>query len=170
MGMQALLSPKGARILLTIRAMTKMGPWMLTHIDHLDSRSEQCQICDTPIRNVWVMEKQTEPKEVWRIGSDCGPKLEQMSEELWSLCIRPFERCLEHLRTLQRIEDCERDYPHLRPAGISPGWVDSRRTKIARGPTKREQLVIGSEISRAEQRYRRSIAQCVQAIASTVQP
>src|SRR5438105_863367 len=45
----------------------------------LEGRDEKCQRCSTRIKNVWVMEKQTEPKETQRIGSCCGPKLEELS-------------------------------------------------------------------------------------------
>lgn len=71
--------------MLTIRAMARMGPWLLSHLDVLDGLDEHCQRCGEPIRYVHVMtlHEGTSSAETWRIGSTCGPLLEGMSDALW---------------------------------------------------------------------------------------
>lgn len=142
--------------MLTIRAMAEMGLWTLTHIDVLDSRNEGCQRCKTRIRYVWVMEKQTEPKETWRIGSECGPNLEQMSQQLWDTSSAPFKTSVRHLATLERLVKWERNFPECRPYDL--GWAEQQLAKIAAGGlTKHQQRVLGHHISQAEKKFRTAL-------------
>ena len=145
------------RVVLTIRAMAEMGPWVLQQIDVLDGRVEQCQRCSTWIKNVWVMEKQTEPKETRRIGSECGPKLEAMSEELWEIGAQPFKRSLRHLSTLERLVDLEQRLPHMAPESYVLGWAAEQRLALARGLTPHQRLVMGSQVNRAWEAWSASI-------------
>jgi hypothetical protein len=138
--------------------MAEMGPWILTRIDVLDRRSENCQRCGTSIRYVWVMEKQTEPKEVWRIGSECGPTLEQVSQLLWETTTKPFKGSVRHMATLERLAEWERDYPDCRPPHYELGWAESQRATIAAGGlTPHQRRVLGSHISRAEKSYKAAL-------------
>jgi hypothetical protein len=71
--------------MLSISAMVQMGPWICTGIDVNVARDEKCERCGRWIRYVWKMELQLPaPKRHWRIGSECGPLLEHLSDELWS--------------------------------------------------------------------------------------
>jgi hypothetical protein len=140
--------------MLTIRAMAQMGPWILTQVDVLDGRVERCQRCDERIRYVWVMEKQTEPKETWRIGSDCGPALEQVSQELWDQETKPFETSRRHFVALERLAGYERDYPGLRPPRYVLGWAAEQMRLLGDGIiTPHQRRVMGSRISQATRNY-----------------
>lgn len=141
--------------------MAEMGPWILTHIDVRDRvGDEHCQRCREPLRYVWVMEKQTEPKETCRIGSKCGPTLEMVSKELWDTTTAPFHRSLDHLLTLEKLSVCERDYADCRPKDYELGWAEQQRTRIAAGGlTRHEQRVLGHHISQAEKKWKRSLFQ-----------
>lgn len=145
--------------MLTIRAMAEMGPWTLTGIDVLDRRDEQCQRCGTWIRYVWVMQKETIPKEVWRIGSECGPDLEEMVEDLWNQTTRPFKTSVRHVSTLEKLARWERDYAAYCPRDYQLGWAEQQRRRIAAGGlTDHERRVIGSHVSQANTAWQRSIA------------
>lgn len=144
--------------MLTIRAMAEMGPWILTLIEVLDGRHEQCQRCDTWIKWVWIMEKQTEPKETRRIGSECGPNLEDMSEELWQRTARPFKTCVRHVSTLEKLARWERELPMCCPAGYQLGWArQQQRVLAAGGLDDRQRRVIGRNVSQADQAWRAAI-------------
>jgi hypothetical protein len=144
--------------MLTIRAMAQMGPWTLTHVEVLDGRVERCQRCNERIRYVWVMEKQTEPKETWRIGSDCGPALEQVSEELWRQETKPFEISRRHVVALERLAGYERDYPELRPPRYELGWAASQLRALGDGViTPHQRRVMGSQISQATGNYKANL-------------
>jgi hypothetical protein len=140
--------------MLTIRAMAQMGPWLLNLIEHLDEGYEHCQRCETKIKWIWVMEKQTEPKERWRIGCECGPQLEDMCQELWDTVAKPFKNCIPHVRKLDRLLLCERDYPELCPSGYQLGWAEQQVARYAAGGlTARDRKLLGMQVSRNEKRY-----------------
>lgn len=144
--------------MLTIRAMAEMGPWLLDRIERLDDRYERCQRCAKRIKWIWVMEKQTEPKETWRIGCECGPQLEDMSQQLWDTVAKPFKNSVNHVRKLDRLAECERDYPQLRPAGYELGWAERQVARIAAGAlTTRERRAMGMQVSRNEKTYVASV-------------
>ena len=149
--------------MLTIRAMAEMGPWILDHIDVLDGRNERCQRCSTKIKYVWVMEKHTEPKETWRIGSECGPTLEAVSQELWDSTIKPFKLSLRHLTTLERLLKWERHLPDLAPAGYRLGWAVAQQAVLAGGLTPHQRRVMGSHVSHALTAWKISIRTAVEA-------
>lgn len=140
--------------MLTIRAMAEMGPWILTVIEVLDKRREQCARCGTTIRKVWVMEKQTEPKETWRIGSECGPNLEAMSEDLWQRTARPFKTSVAHIVTLEKLSRWELDPRSRWPEGYKRGWARELQQQISAGVlSARQRRVIGSAVSQAEKAW-----------------
>ena len=144
--------------MLTIRAMAEMGLWILDRIEVLDGRNEHCQRCDTKIKNVWVMEKQLEPVEVWRIGSECGPKLEELSRELWEANAAPFRRSLRHLVTLERIVQWEREHPQITPSSYRRGWAAEQQRATERVLTRQQRMVMGSQVSRALEAWKRALA------------
>lgn len=140
--------------MLTIRAMAEMGPWLLDRIERLDEGYEHCKRCDTKIKWIWVMEKQTEPKELWRIGCECGPQLEDMSQHLWDTVAKPFKTSIPHMRKLDRLLLCERDYPQLRPDSYQLGWAGHQVARYATGGlTTRDRKVLGMQVSRNEKTY-----------------
>ncbi len=144
--------------MLTIRAMAEMGPWLLDRIERLDRRSEKCQRCSTQIKWVWVMEKQTEPKEHWRIGCECGPQLEDMVQELWNTVAKPFKNSLNHVRKLDRLIRCETEFPQLRPEHYELGWAERQIAKIAAGGlTPRDRRVMGMQVSQNGKAYEASV-------------
>jgi hypothetical protein len=142
--------------MLTIRAMAEMGPWIFDHIHILDGLDERCQRCSTPIKNVWVMEMQTEPKVTQRIGSCCGPKLEELSAELWKTTTAPFALSLRHMQTLARILECEAQFPQLAPREYPVGWAAEQQRLLAKVLTKHERRVMGSRVSRARAAWQRA--------------
>jgi hypothetical protein len=135
--------------MLTIRAMAEMGPWLLDRIDVLEGRLERCRRCKTKIKNVWVMEKQTEPRETWRIGSECGPKLEALSQTMWDSVAAPFELSLRHLTTLERIVRWERDFPSRAPREFPLGWAAAQQRQMTSILTPHQRRVMGSRAGRA---------------------
>jgi len=143
---------------LTIRAMADMGLWVLDRIDVLDGRNERCQRCDTKIKNVWVMEKQSQPVEVWRIGSECGPQLEELSRELWDDKAAPFTRSLRHLVTLERIVKWEREYPKITPSGYRRGWAIEQQRAMEQVLSRQQRMVMGSQVSRALEAWKAALA------------
>jgi hypothetical protein len=102
---------------LTVKAMVAMGPWTLSHVDDLGARVGSCQRCSTKIRYVWVMllEQNGLPAEEWRIGSECGPRLEGMSQSLWDSGAELVERRLKlalRVAEAMRHPDFGRDVEH----------------------------------------------------------
>lgn len=139
--------------MLAIRAMAEMGPWILTVIEVLDGRREQCARCGTRIKNVWVMEKQTEPKERWRIGSECGPNLEAMSEDLWQRTTRPLKTSLDHVVTLDKLARWELDPRVPCPAGYMWGWARELQQQLAGNLSAGQRRAIGSAVSQANKAW-----------------
>jgi hypothetical protein len=93
--------------MLTIRAMVRFGPWTLTTIERVE-QLEHCQRCDTKIREVWVCEVDAHHnldglsgQSVWRIGSDCGPALMCVSDEVWH---RETKVVSQRLRAAKRLD------------------------------------------------------------------
>lgn len=149
--------------MLTIRTMAEMGPWMLDRIDVLTGRHERCQRCSTKIKYVWVMEKQTDPKDTWRIGSECGPTLEAVSQELWDSTTKPFKLSLRHLTTLERLAKWEHHLADMAPAGYQLGWAAAQRTALAAGLLPHQRRVMGSHVSQALTAWKISIRKHVAA-------
>lgn len=101
------------------------------------------------------MEKQIEPKEVWRIGSECGPKLELVSLEMWEKTAKPLNTSIDHLRTLERLAQWERKFSAFHPPHYQLGWADQQRAIIAAGElTPHERRVLGSHISSNARGYK----------------
>ena len=125
----------------------------MDHIERLHGRFERCRRCNTKIKWVWVMEKQTEPKQLWRIGNECGPQLEDMSQELWDTVAKPFERSIDHVYKLDRLAMYECDYPGYRPADYELGWAAEQVARLAAGITPNERRVMGSHVSQHEKAY-----------------
>src|SRR5215510_1687135 len=124
---------KDARILLTIRAMVDMGPWLLRDVDELEGRHEKCEVCGTRIKHVWVMEKQTAPRDVKRIGSECGPRLELMSATVWNEKTKQMRGSIRQLAALAKLDSCERAHPELRPKRYPLGWAAEQRCRVGAG-------------------------------------
>lgn len=76
--------------MLTISAMVSIGPWMVEAVER-DENWTRCERCKTPIKEIWVCSvaadyaglDKLKGQRVWRIGSECGPTLEEMSKEHW---------------------------------------------------------------------------------------
>lgn len=135
--------------MLTIRAMVEFGPWMLDHIDPLDSRSEACQRCGTAIKYVWVFHLTTTGEE-WRIGSECGPKLVEISKEVWGEKTKRFGKMLRALLRLRKVEELLAGRPDLEP---KQGWLRSQFEQIERGKmTDRELMILNSNCGQVERR------------------
>lgn len=68
--------------MLTIRAMVRVGPWVLETVER-DDEGTNCDRCDEPIKEIWTCTVDTDWKRLgtldgkrrWRIGSTCGPTL-----------------------------------------------------------------------------------------------
>jgi hypothetical protein len=94
--------------MLTINAMVRIGPWIVTTIEHLDKQTN-CERCSTSILEVWVCEVDADSprlgelggKSLWRIGSTCGPTLMQVSDERWK---SETSLATKRLRLLKRVD------------------------------------------------------------------
>lgn len=144
--------------MLTIPAMARMGPWMFLGIKDLGSVSGNCERCGEPIRYVWVMELQREPKKIVRIGSTCGPTLEEVSEHLWKTVTEPFNYRLSLLKRLERCARRISQDPVVSPGSdYTPEWFAAMRKHVAEGDLRRGQLrALGRNFSRLDEavRYR----------------
>ena len=141
--------------MLTIYAMAQMGVWLLNRIEVLDHRSENCRRCSTSIRYVWVMALQTDPGDEWRIGSDCGPRLEHMSQELWDKVAEPFQKSLNIMTKLEKLAKWEREFPDCLPPNYVLGWAERERQAIAAEQlTKHQRMVRGHHVSQAEKNFK----------------
>ena len=77
--------------MLTIRAMVRVGPWVIETIER-DDDGTHCERCPQAIKWIWVCRVDEDSprlvelggKAVWRIGSTCGPTLLMVSDEVWS--------------------------------------------------------------------------------------
>lgn len=113
---------------LTIRMMVKLGPWMFLGIDDKgfdQSKWEHCEIedCGEHIRYVHVVEREDAPKQ-WRIGSTCGPKLIEISEEIWGRVAKEAARNLKLLYRAERMKELEAGPNAVAVQHLGPNWVD----------------------------------------------
>lgn len=151
------MSPKALRIQQTIYAMVTMGPWRLNRIEYM-AEWEHCTISDTRILWVYVMEKLTEPGEMRRVGSECGPKLEGLSDAIWTEGTADLDLSRDHVRKLRRLQQLESTVPdfsgklHLH-WDYCPGWAAGQLARLETGITPRERRVMGRDISRAEKAF-----------------
>jgi hypothetical protein len=144
---------KGERIRQRIHAMVSIGPWLLHHIDYSFTR-ERCEISKTPILWIYVMEKQTEPRITHRIGSECGPRLESVSEELWGSVLRPYRTSRQHVLALQKLLSFEASCQGT-PKGYEPGWALQQLERLSAGINQSERQRMGRELSHASQLWGR---------------
>lgn len=133
--------------MLSIFAMVRMGPWTLNRIEVLDARSDQCQRCQTKIKNVWIMERHGHRPQCQRIGSECGPQLEELSAELWGPATAPFKLSLRHLVSLRKIQTIELQSPSFLPSDYQRGWAAQQLELLARGLTPIERRRMGRAVS-----------------------
>lgn len=154
--------------MMSILAMVRMGPWTLNRIEVLDALSDRCQRCETKIKNVWIMERHGHSPDCQRIGSDCGPQLEDLSAELWFPAIAPFKRSLTHLVALRKIQLIEQQSSTLLPSDYERGWaarqlamLEGVLTPIERWRMGREVRALEAEIKKAERRAQRARAETV---------
>jgi hypothetical protein len=143
--------------ILSIRAMATMGPWLLDRIDVLPTRAERCQRCSTRIRYVWVMVMQAAPRQTWRIGSECGPNLEDMSKEIWAAVAKPYAASVRYVPKLEKLARLEREHPNLRPADYELGWAERLTVRLASKLDPHHRRVLNSNINRAYNLYREAI-------------
>lgn len=121
---------------LTIRAMVRVGPWLIRHV----YRGEwtRCERCGARHKEVWECEVDPESprlgsdlggKAVWRIGSTCGPALMQVSESTWSRHERPIRSTLRiAVRARQVIEAAK-----AQDDGDLPAFVEERLEVLLKG-------------------------------------
>ena len=132
---------------LTIRMMVKLGPWMYLgiHDKELDkSRWEYCEIkdCGEHIRYVHVVQREDDPKE-WRIGSTCGPKLIQISADVWGHHADEAKRNLKLLYRAERLKELETG-PTIMAKHHGANWVDEIIAVIKSGKLDGRTLPIKS--------------------------
>lgn len=124
---------------LTIRMMVKLGPWMFMGIDDKgfeQSRWEHCEVdgCGEHIRYVHVVQREDNPKE-WRIGRTCGPKLIQISEEVWGRVAKDAARNLKLLLRAERIRQLEAGPNAIMAQHLGADWVDEMIAVLRAGKT-----------------------------------
>lgn len=127
--------------MVTIRMMASLGPWTLTHIDDLGRVASHCERCGEPIRYVWVLELAparpgAEPT-TCRIGSKCGPTLENMSAELWKTAGPKGERLIRLAARLTKIlshsnaTEAEREFASTMMSTLGSTPMTDREIKLA---------------------------------------
>jgi hypothetical protein len=144
--------------MMTILAMARVGPWLLLEIDDVSPDSATCERCgQTNLRWVWVMELQRPPGTVVRIGSDCGPNLEEVSREMWEAAAGPFEHRVKLLGRLGRCETLLAQDPegHLAAADAGDSPERMLRDLVEAGTPPNRIRAIGSILSRLEAKLKR---------------
>lgn len=161
---------KSLRIQQTINAMVTMGPWRLNRVEYM-AQWEHCTISDTRILWVYVMEKLTEPRALRRVGSECGPKLEGLSDALWEEGTAGVDVSRAHVLKLRRLQQLEATVPGF--AGklclhwdYRPGWAAAQLARLEAGITPHERLVMGRDISRAGTAFHEFLARRARAAKS----
>ena len=85
--------------LVTIKAMVRVGPWIVE--DVVDGAWRKCDRCGTDHKQVWVCTVDADHREVvaklggkrtWRVGSKCGPTLEMVSDADWASSTKDAQR------------------------------------------------------------------------------
>ena len=150
-------SPKALRIQQTIHAMVIMGPWRLNRLEYV-AEWEHCAISNTKILWVYVMEKLTEPREMWRVGSECGPNLEGISDAIWAQGTAGLERSRDHVLKLRHLQQLEATVPNFSGKlhlhwDYHPGWAAGQLTRLETGISPRERAMMGRDISRAKKAF-----------------
>lgn len=96
--------------MLTIRAMVRVGPWTILGVEWIPEWTS-CQRCGERIKEVWVCEvdpvserfEELRGQAIWRIGSDCGPKLLAVSDAVWKMARSPIQRRFRLLGRAERL-------------------------------------------------------------------
>lgn len=106
----------------------KLGPWTFVGIDDKGFNQknwEHCEVedCGEHIRYVHVVQRDGDTKE-WRIGSTCGPKLIEISEEEWGQFAKDAARNLKLLYRAQRIRELEAGPNAIMAQHLGADWVD----------------------------------------------
>jgi len=98
--------------MLTIVAMVRVGPWTLEGIYRVPKSEpmEACKRCRRSIREVWVFRvdegydlAKLDGQPVWRIGSECGPHLEEVNAEIWKQQMKPVTARLALVKRLEAV-------------------------------------------------------------------
>lgn len=96
--------------MLTIKAMVRVGPWILEHVVY-DVDWSKCERCGTNIKWIWTCTVDADSCELaalngqrtWHIGSECGPNLMHVSDEKWGKSIGPVRSRIRLALRTQRV-------------------------------------------------------------------
>lgn len=129
---------------LTIRMMVRLGPWMFLGVDDKSfdqTKWENCEIedCGEHIRYVHVLKRNDDPRE-WRIGSTCGPKLEDISEAMWGRATKDAALYVKLLHRAERIKELEAGPDAQLVGQLGPNWVDPMIALLKSGELSRKTL------------------------------
>lgn len=109
-------------IMLTIRAMVRVGPWVAERVER-EEEGSVCERCSKQgIKEIWVCTVDADSdrlqalggKPTWRIGSHCGPILWNVSEETWKENAKPVESRIRLAIRVQKVLSCEGLNPRTR--------------------------------------------------------
>lgn len=134
---------------LTIRMMVKLGPWMFLGVDDKTvdkNKWEHCEVedCGQHIRYVHVLKRIDDPQEKeWRIGSTCGPKLKDMSEEKWGVVAKNAAKILRLLYRARRLKSLEAQPDNWGVGRLGADWVDKIIAHLEGGDVQDAKPAIG---------------------------
>ncbi|WP_437831945.1 hypothetical protein [Sorangium sp. So ce1153] len=131
--------------MLTISIMARFGLWTLLRVEDKSPdkiKWEHCERCDRHIRYVHVCQVDGETK-AWRIGSECGPTLVRVSEEIWGKVTATADRDLLLLHRTLRLRPLEAG-PNPWGKHLGPDWVDRFATCLERRETDNYDLCAGN--------------------------
>lgn len=114
---------------LTIRAMVRVGPWTVRNVYYRQTFTN-CERCDARLKEVWECEVDADSprivelggKNIWLIGSTCGPTLMMVSEETWRRHEKPLKSTVRLATRTQRVIDAARATNYTR----LPDFVEER--------------------------------------------
>jgi hypothetical protein len=134
---------------LTIRMMVQLGPWTYLGVDDKgfdQTKWEHCEVedCGQHIRYVHVLKRDDDPdQKEWRIGSTCGPKLEDMSEEKWGVVAKNAARILRLWYRARRLKPLEAEPENWGVERLGSDWIDRIISHLERGDVQNAKPVIG---------------------------
>lgn len=103
----------------TIRAIARMGLWVLHQVDDLNDLVGSCERCSTPIRYVYHL--QSDDGQECAVGSTCGPLVCSVSAQEW----RGLESRFEAISTLQPQLEALDNYNNSAGRPLSNWWAES---------------------------------------------
>jgi hypothetical protein len=95
---------------ITIQAMARIGPWTLESLVR-NPDWENCERCGQRIKEVWIVKVESvdlmnklHGKPEWRIGSDCGPHLLNVSEKIWKDTTSDAQKRLRKVKDIDQLK------------------------------------------------------------------